>query len=208
MIHAVSTNTPTGSRHPCSTGTDDRRWAAGLRWMVILPRRPLEGCLASTVDVQRAITVDASASGRPSEQAGMVPITTRFGRPTTPPASRTGSAWPMSTNRAGANRVVERISARGWGTLHLDSARSLIDEGQAGVNEVAAIPSHHAALTVLPSVFLWRRVHRRWRLLLAAYPLIMAFSLVYSAEHYALTSCWAGWRSPSCWLSSADSSRW
>jgi hypothetical protein len=92
----------------------------------------------------------------------------------------------MSTNRAGANRVVERISTLGWGTLHLDSARSLIDEGQAGVNEVAAIPSHHAALTVLTSVFLWRRVHRRWRLLLAAYPLIMAFSLVYSAEHYVL----------------------
>jgi membrane-associated phospholipid phosphatase len=90
----------------------------------------------------------------------------------------------MSTNRAGAKRVVERISTRGWGTLHLDSAQSLIDEGQAGVNEVAAIPSHHAALTVLTSVFLWRRVRRRWRPLLAAYPLIMALSLVYSAEHY------------------------
>ena len=95
-----------------------------------------------------------------------------------------GLLGPMSTSRAGAKRVVERISTRGWGTLHLDSAQSLIDEGQAAVNEVAAIPSHHAALTALTSVFLWRRVRRRWRLLLAAYPLIMAFSLVYSAEHY------------------------
>jgi hypothetical protein len=97
---------------------------------------------------------------------------------------RGGVLGSMSTNRAGAKRVVERISTRGWGTLHLDSAQSLIDEGQAGVNEVAAIPSHHAALTVLTSVFLWRRVRRRWRPLLAAYPLIMAFSLVYAAEHY------------------------
>ncbi len=97
-----------------------------------------------------------------------------------------GVLGAMSTHRAGANRVVERISTRGWGTLHLDSAQSLIDEGQAGVNEVAAIPSHHAALTVLTSVFLWRRVRRRWRPLLAAYPLIMAFTLVYSAEHYVL----------------------
>lgn len=97
-----------------------------------------------------------------------------------------GVLGAMSTHRAGANRVVERISTRGWGTLHLDSAQSLIDEGQAGVNEVAAIPSHHAALTVLTSFFLWRRVRRRWRPLLAAYPLIMAFTLVYSAEHYVL----------------------
>jgi hypothetical protein len=97
---------------------------------------------------------------------------------------RGGVLGPMLTNRAGASRVVERISTRGWGTLHLDSAQSLVDEGQAGVNEVAAIPSHHAALTLLTAVFLWRRVRRNWRPLLAAYPLIMAFALVYSAEHY------------------------
>jgi PAP2 superfamily len=97
-----------------------------------------------------------------------------------------GVLGAMSTHRAGAHDFVERISTRGWGTLHLDSARSLIDEGQASVNEVAAIPSLHAALTVLTCVFLWRRVQRRWRPVLAIYPLIMAFSLVYSAEHYVI----------------------
>lgn len=95
-----------------------------------------------------------------------------------------GLLGAMSTGRAGGHHFVERISTRGWGTLHLDSARSLIDEGQASVNLVAAIPSLHAAVTVMISIFLWQRVDRRWRPLLVAYPLIMAFSLVYAAEHY------------------------
>ncbi|HET9876397.1 MAG TPA: phosphatase PAP2 family protein [Mycobacterium sp.] len=95
-----------------------------------------------------------------------------------------GLLGAMSTTRPGAHGFVERISTRGWGTLHLDSARSLIDEGQANVNLVAAIPSLHAALTAMVAIFLWRRVRPRWRPVLVAYPLIMAFTLVYAAEHY------------------------
>lgn len=95
-----------------------------------------------------------------------------------------GLLGPMSTTQPGAHPFVERISTRGWGTLHLNSARSLIDEGQASVNLVAAIPSLHAALTAMVAIFLWRRVGRWWRPLLVAYPLIMAFTLVYAAEHY------------------------
>jgi membrane-associated phospholipid phosphatase len=36
------------------------------------------------------------------------------------------------------------------------------------------------------AMFLWRRVDRRWRPLLLAYVLMMAFTLVYSAEHYVV----------------------
>ncbi len=54
------------------------------------------------------------------------------------------------------------------------------------MNLVAAIPSLHAALTAMISIFLWRRVRRGWRPLLVAYPLAMAFVLVYSAEHYVV----------------------
>jgi membrane-associated phospholipid phosphatase len=36
------------------------------------------------------------------------------------------------------------------------------------------------------AMFLWNRVHRGWRPLLVAYPLIMAFTLVYTAEHYVI----------------------
>lgn len=92
----------------------------------------------------------------------------------------------MRTHQPGANPFVERISTRGWGTLHLQSASALVDSGQASVNLVAAIPSLHAGVTAMVVMFLWRRVQPRLRALLAAYGLIMAFALVYSAEHYVV----------------------
>ncbi|MDT5288157.1 MAG: hypothetical protein QOF88_3046 [Mycobacterium sp.] len=92
----------------------------------------------------------------------------------------------MQTSQDGANAWVERIVARGWGKLNLHSATALIDQGQASVNLVAAIPSLHAGMTAAVAAFLWRRVHRRWRPVLVAYVLIMAFTLVYTAEHYVV----------------------
>jgi len=97
-----------------------------------------------------------------------------------------GLLGAMHTSQPGAHQFVERISTRGWGTLHLQSAGALVNSGQASVNLVAAIPSLHAALTAMISIFLWRRVRRSWRPLLVAYPLAMAFVLVYSAEHFVV----------------------
>ena len=97
-----------------------------------------------------------------------------------------GLLGAMHRSQPGAHQFVERISTRGWGTLHLQSAGALVNSGQASVNLVAAIPSLHAALTAMISIFLWRRVRRGWRLLLVAYPLAMAFVLVYSAEHFVV----------------------
>ncbi|MGC2677473.1 MAG: phosphatase PAP2 family protein [Mycobacterium sp.] len=97
-----------------------------------------------------------------------------------------GLLGAMNTSLPGAHQFVERISTRGWGTLHLQSAGALVNSGQASVNLVAAIPSLHAALTAMISIFLWRRVRRGWRPLLVAYPLAMAFVLVYSAEHFVV----------------------
>jgi hypothetical protein len=116
------------------------------------------------------------------------------GGPSSPPCMYRGAAGladggllgAMHTSRAGANQFIERISTRGWGTLHLQSAGLLVDSGQASVNLVAAIPSLHAALTAMISIFLWRRVRRGWRPLLVAYPLAMAFVLVYSGEHFVV----------------------
>jgi hypothetical protein len=97
-----------------------------------------------------------------------------------------GLLGAMHMSQPGAHQFVERISTRGWGTLHLQSAGALLNSGQASVNLVAAIPSLHAALTAMISIFLWRRVRRGWRPLLVAYPLAMAFVLVYSAEHFVV----------------------
>ena len=102
------------------------------------------------------------------------------------PRADGGLLGPMTTVHDGANNVVERISSRGFGMLHLDVARALLDEGQASVNLVAAIPSLHAGLSLMICAFLWGRVSRRWRPLLAGYVAIMAFALVYSAEHYVI----------------------
>lgn len=95
-----------------------------------------------------------------------------------------GLLGAMPTAQPGAGDFVERISTRGWEKLHLNEARALVDEGQASVNPVAAIPSLHAAVTLMLAAFLRRRIQARWRPLLAAYVLIMAVTLVYSAEHY------------------------
>ena len=97
-----------------------------------------------------------------------------------------GLLGAMQTSQEGAHVWVERIVGRGWGKLNLHSASALVDQGQASVNLVAAIPSLHAGLTAAVSAFLWRRVQRKWRPLLVAYPLIMAFTLVYTAEHYVV----------------------
>lgn len=92
----------------------------------------------------------------------------------------------MQGGRDGAHEWIERIVTRGWGKLNLHTATALIDQGQASVNLVAAIPSLHAGLTAAVAVFLWSRVNRGWRPVLVAYPLIMAFTLVYTAEHYVV----------------------
>lgn len=103
-----------------------------------------------------------------------------------------GLLGAMQVSQDGAHQWVERIVGRGWGKLNLHSASALIDQGQANVNLVAAIPSLHAGLSAAVVAFLWFRVRRRWRPLLVAYPLIMAFTLVYTAEHY-VTDILLGW---------------
>jgi hypothetical protein len=97
-----------------------------------------------------------------------------------------GLLGAMQTSQDGANSWIERIVGRGWGKLNLHSATALLDQGQASVNLVAAIPSLHAGLSLAITMFLWRRVNRGWRPVLVAYVATMAFTLVYTAEHYVI----------------------
>ena len=92
----------------------------------------------------------------------------------------------MQTTQDGANGWIERIVGRGWGNLNLHTASALLDQGQASVNLVAAVPSLHAGMTLAISVFLWNRVSRGWRPVLGAYVIVMAFTLVYTAEHFVI----------------------
>ena len=71
------------------------------------------------------------------------------------------------------------------------SFEGLFERGTEYSNQVAAVPSLHAAYTLLFTVFLWRWAG--WaRPLLALYPAAMAFALVYTAEHY-LVDILLGW---------------
>jgi hypothetical protein len=71
------------------------------------------------------------------------------------------------------------------------SFEGLFERGSEYANPVAAVPSLHAAYTLLFSIFLWP--FARWsRPLLALYPPAMAFALVYTAEHY-VSDILLGW---------------
>jgi membrane-associated phospholipid phosphatase len=93
---------------------------------------------------------------------------------------------------AGVATTVQRISGRGFGMLHLDVARALIQEGQGASDFVAAVPSLHAGVIMLFTLFFWKRSPIWLRVVLVAYPLAMAWALIYSGEHY-LFDILAGW---------------
>lgn len=103
-----------------------------------------------------------------------------------------GLLGQMHQTHAGSSTVVDRLVGRGFGELHLSFASAVIKAGQGGVDLVAAVPSLHAGGIMLFTIFMWRRVNKWWRPLLVFYPLFMAFTLVYTAEHF-FADCLAGW---------------
>ena len=102
------------------------------------------------------------------------------------------AAPPWLAAEAGEIGPVERISGIGWQWLHLDVVADLTDLGQAGSNPVAAMPSLHAGAALLVAGFAALSVGWGWRLVLAAYAVAMAVTLVYTGEHYVVDVV-AGW---------------
>jgi hypothetical protein len=85
---------------------------------------------------------------------------------------------------------VDRIVPTVWDQLGVPTAASIYENGDF-VNPVAAMPSLHAAFPVMLLLFFWSA--GRWaRLLLGAYALAMAFTLVYGGEHF-VADIVAGW---------------
>jgi membrane-associated phospholipid phosphatase len=85
-----------------------------------------------------------------------------------------------------------RITHAVVANLPVPKASALFQSGTAWGNDVAAVPSLHAAYTMLICLFLWPRLNRRWRPLLVAYPIGMGLSLIYLGEHY-LIDILLGW---------------
>lgn len=87
---------------------------------------------------------------------------------------------------------VRRLSALGWEQLHLQPVADLLGLAQGISNPVAAMPSLHAGSALLVSLFVWPAAGRLARTALAAYVVMMAFTLVYTGEHYVVDVL-AGW---------------
>jgi membrane-associated phospholipid phosphatase len=87
---------------------------------------------------------------------------------------------------------IHRITHAVVNHLPVPKASALFQKGTDWGNDVAAVPSLHAAYTMLICLFLWPRVNRRWRPLLAVYPIGMGLSLIYLGEHY-LIDILLGW---------------
>ncbi len=112
--------------------------------------------------------------------------------PTAPPWMAAGGA-----NDAGleleALPPLSRPTAEGWRHLGLDAFVAAWDHGRDWANQVAAVPSLHAALALFVVAFFWPRVRDpRRRAAMALYPLAMVVALVYFAEHYVVDAV-AGW---------------
>jgi hypothetical protein len=93
------------------------------------------------------------------------------------------AAPPWMAGEDGRIEPVHRIIGYVWGHLGAGSAAAIWDHGSAFSNEVAALPSLHAAYPVLILCFFWRF---GWpaRAVCLLYACAMSFALVYTGEHY------------------------
>jgi hypothetical protein len=84
---------------------------------------------------------------------------------------------------------IARITGRGWfdlGSGASSGAGGAHQEFSAVGNQVAAMPSLHAALAIFVAFYAMGRLSHGLRWLLLLYPLSMSFMLVYYAEHYVI----------------------
>jgi membrane-associated phospholipid phosphatase len=97
--------------------------------------------------------------------------------------------WYASDN--GAIGPSERLTGIVWSHT-LPGFSTVVKSSQSLANPVAAMPSLHAGFTLLVVLTLWKSARWWARIPLAAYPVLMGFTLVYFAEHYVVDIL-AGW---------------
>ncbi len=101
-------------------------------------------------------------------------------------------APPWMAARDGYIGDIARITARGWRSMGLSTVSKVFDRGKEITNPVAALPSLHAAFSLLVVVFFFKWMSTPWRIFALILPLSMAFALVYFGEHY-VTDILLGW---------------
>jgi membrane-associated phospholipid phosphatase len=98
-------------------------------------------------------------------------------RPTTPPS--------LAVPRAGAGRV-DRIIDVMWRHVSVQRGSPLFEHGTRWANQYAAWPSLHAAFPFVLLLFFWASAPVALRVVLVGYVVAMAFTLVYTGDHYVV----------------------
>lgn len=102
------------------------------------------------------------------------------------------AAPPWYAGREGEIAEIHRLSGRGWRAMGFDVVSNVLKRGQEISNPFAAVPSLHAAFSLLAVAF-FLPGRRRWvQGLMLLFPLSMAWTLVYAGEHYVVDIL-AGW---------------
>jgi hypothetical protein len=93
------------------------------------------------------------------------------------------AAPPWMASEHGLIGPVQRLIPQLWTWSGVGTETGVVGTGYRYANEVAAVPSLHAALALLVAMSMWPR---RWwaRMFVGAYPLAMALAIVYTGEHY------------------------
>ena len=93
------------------------------------------------------------------------------------------AAPPWMASERGLIGPTTRLVPQLWTWIGVGAEHGVVGTGYRYANDVAAVPSLHAALALLVALAVWPQ---RWwaRALVAAYPLAMAFAIVYTGEHY------------------------
>ncbi len=99
---------------------------------------------------------------------------------------------PWLASRNGNIGYVIRVIPVVWEHLGVHAAAALFTRGSAFANDVAAMPSLHAAYPMLLLLFFWAGARWWARGLLAGYVLAMAFTLAYTGEHFVIDEI-VGW---------------
>jgi hypothetical protein len=92
------------------------------------------------------------------------------------------AAPPWLASQLGYIPPIQRISSDVWGALGIHDFSTLYNKFSP--NEVAAVPSLHAAYPVMMMLFIRRAWGWRWALAFAWYPISMWVGVVYLGEHY------------------------
>jgi PAP2 superfamily len=99
---------------------------------------------------------------------------------------------PWLASEHGAIAPTARLVPIVWEHIPIEHFSTVFEKGRAYANDVAAVPSLHAAYALLITLYLWRLVPPWARVPLALYPVAMAAALVYTSEHY-VSDCLLGW---------------